>query len=335
MKKLMAILTAALLLLSFAACGKQPAADTTTTTTTAAPAEKTKINVCGIKGPTGVGFANLWKAQEDGTAQNDYTFSLVSVPADAGNRVVTGEADIAAVPTNLAAALYKKTGGKVQILAVNTLGVLHIMENGDTVKTIADLKGKTVYSTGEGANPEYILRYLLKANGLDPDKDVTLKFVAENDELATLMVSGKARIAMVPEPVATTIRVKNNTVRMALDVTAEWNKQDAGALMMGCVIVSREFAEKNPQAITAFLKEYETSLNTAKSDVDGTAALCEKYEIIPKAAVAKQAIPNCNLTFVAGEEMQKQITGYFKVLFDANPSSVGGTIPDDGFYYKK
>ena len=335
MKKLMAILTAALLLLSFAACGKQPAADTTTTTTTAAPAEKTKINVCGIKGPTGVGFANLWKAQEDGSAQNDYTFSLVSVPADAGNRVVTGEADIAAVPTNLAAALYKKTGGKVQILAVNTLGVLHIMENGDTVKTIADLKGKTVYSTGEGANPEYILRYLLKANGLDPDKDVTLKFVAENDELATLMVSGKARIAMVPEPVATTIRVKNNTVRMALDVTAEWNKQDAGALMMGCVIVSREFAEKNPQAITAFLKEYETSLNTAKSDVDGTAALCEKYVIIPKAAVAKQAIPNCNLTFVAGEEMQKQITGYFKVLFDANPSSVGGTIPDDGFYYKK
>ena len=335
MKKLMAILTVALLLLSFAARGKQPAADTTTTTTTAAPAEKTKINVCGIKGPTGVGFANLWKAQEDGTAQNDYTFSLVSVPADAGNRVVTGEADIAAVPTNLAAALYKKTGGKVQILAVNTLGVLHIMENGDTVKTIADLKGKTVYSTGEGANPEYILRYLLKANGLDPDKDVTLKFVAENDELATLMVSGKARIAMVPEPVATTIRVKNNTVRMALDVTAEWNKQDAGALMMGCVIVNREFAEKNPQAITAFLKEYETSLNTAKSDVDGTAALCEKYEIIPKAAVAKQAIPNCNLTFVAGEEMQKQITGYFKVLFDANPSSVGGTIPDDGFYYKK
>lgn len=323
MKKGIAVLLALMMLLSLAACG------------TAAPAEKVQVKVCGIKGPTGIGLANLWKSQEDGTAKNDYTFSLVSVPADAGNKVVTGEADIAAVPTNLASALYKKTGGAVKMLAVNTLGVLHIMEKGDTVRSVSDLKGKTIYSTGEGANPEYILRYLLTKNGLDPEKDVTLKFVAENDELAMLMMpKGEAQVALVPEPVVTTIRTKNADVRLALDVTEEWNKLDSGSLMMGCVIVNSAFAEAHPDAVKTFLKEYENSINGAKNAVEETANLCEKYEIIPKAAVAKQAIPNCNLTFVAGKEMQEKITGYFQVLFDAKPASIGGAMPDDAFYYK-
>lgn len=298
------------------------------------PAEKTAVRVVGIKGPTGIGLANLWDAQDTGNAKNDYTFSLVTVPSDAGSRLLAKDADIAAVPTNLAAALYKKSNGAIQMLAVNTLGVLHILENGETVNSVADLKGKTIYSTGAGANPEYILRHVLKENGIDPDKDVTLEFVTENEELAALMVSGKAKIAMVPEPVATTVLTKKAEVRRALDVTAEWNKLDDGALMMGCVIVRKEFAEQNPKAVAAFLKEYEASINTAKTDVDATATLCEKYEIIPKAAVAKKAIPNCNLTFVEGKDMKQQISGYFQVLFDANPAAIGNSMPDDAFYYE-
>lgn len=321
MKKVLAVVLAMVLIFGLCSgCNSQPAV-------------KTDVRVVGIKGPTGIGLAGLWEQQEQGTAKNNYTFSLVSVPSDAGSRLVAKEADIAAVPTNLAAALYKKTNGAIQMLAVNTLGVLHILENGDTVQSVEDLKGKTIYSTGAGANPEYILRHVLKENGIDPDKDVTLKFVTENEELATLMVNGTAKIAMVPEPVVTTIRVKNSAVRLALDMTKEWEKLDDGALMMGCVIVRKEFAEQNPSAVKNFLKEYESSIQNAISEVEKTAVLCEKFEIIPKAAVAKQAIPNCNLTYVAGKEMKEQISGYFDVLFAANPASIGGAMPDDGFFY--
>lgn len=334
MKKLLAMILALMLILTaFAGCKSVPEDGSATDTTTAAPVVKTDVRICGIKGPTGVGLANLWKSQDAGTTSNNYSFELVSVPQDAGARVTTGQADIAAVPTNLAAALYKKTNGNVQMLAVNTLGVLYVLENGDSVKSVADLKGKTIYSTGEGANPEYILRYVLKENGVDPDKDVTLKFVTENDELATLVATGEAKVALVPEPNVTTVCTKNADVRVALDMTAEWEKLDTGNLMMGCVIVRKEFAEKNPEAVATFLKEYEASINTAKSDVEGTATLCETYQIIPKAAIAKKAIPNCNLTFVAGADMQKQISGYFQVLFDANSSAIGGAMPDDAFYY--
>ncbi len=335
MKKLLALVLALLLVVTaFAGCSSAPQENfALSDNANATPAVKTAVRVCGIKGPTGVGLANLWKAQEAGTASNNYSFELVSVPQDAGTRVTSNQADIAAVPTNLAAALYKKTNGAVQMLAVNTLGVLYVLENGNTVQSVADLKGKTIYSTGEGANPEYILRHVLKENGIDPEKDVTLKFVTENEELATLVVNGTAKVALVPEPNVTTICTKNADVRVALNVTEEWDKLDAGTLMMGCVIVRKEFAEQNPDAVAAFLKDYEASINTAKSDVEGTATLCETYGIIPKAAVAKKAIPNCNLTFVAGADMQKKISGYFQVLFDANPAAIGGAMPDDAFYY--
>lgn len=242
--------------------------------------------------------------------------------------------DIAAAPTNLAAVLYNKTEGQVTMLAVNTLGVLHILENGDTIQTAADLKGKTIYSTGQGANPEYVLRHILQKNNIDPDKDVKIEFVQENEELAALMDSGKASVAMVPEPTATTVLAKNTSIRRALDMTAEWDKVADGKLMMGCVIVRNEFLKNQPDAVKTFMTEYEASIKAA-SDIEVTAALCETTGIIPKAAVAKQAIPGCNLTFVAGETMKTQINGYFAVLFAANPKSLGGKLPDDAFYYTK
>ena len=296
---------------------------------------KTKINVAVIKGPSGIGMVNLMEENSEGLAANDYNFSIVSSPEEIVNKISIGQADLATPPTNLAAALYKNTSGKVQMLAASTTGVLYIMENGETIKSVADLKGKTIYSTGQGANPEYILNYILSQNGIDPKKDVTIEFRTENDELATLLATGTARIALVPEPFVTTVMTKNPDIRVALDITEEWENASGGEsrLLMGCVIGRREFVDNNQEAVLEFLNEYKASIEKAISDVEGTAALCEKYGIIPKAAVAKAALPRCGLTYIDGQDMMEQIKGYFYVLFNANPKSVGGALPDEAFYY--
>ncbi len=340
-KQLVLTLTAAVLsAATLAGCANTPAASggesVQSTGSTTSAAAKTDINVFAIKGPTGVGMVHLMDAQDKGTASNNYHFTVVGSPEEVQAKIINNEADIAAVPTNLAAALFSKTNGNISLLAVNTLGVLYMMENGESIQSVADLKGKTIYSTGQGANPEYVLDYILTQNGLDPDKDVTIEFVEQNDELATLVATGKAEVAMVPEPNVTSIVAKNSDIRVALNMTEEWDKvtDDGSKLMMGCVIVRNAFAQEHPEAVDAFLAEYEASIQGAE-DIEATAALCETYGIIPKAAIAKQAIPRCNLTFVSGDAMMNQIKGYYDVLFAANPKSIGGKLPDDSFYYKK
>lgn len=297
--------------------------------------EKTTVNVFALKGPTGVGMVNLMQANDDKTAANDYQFRVVGSPDEITGKIASGEADIAAVPTNLAAVLYQKTAGKVQMLAVNTMGVLYMLENGNTISSVQDLKGKTIYTTGQGANPEYTLKYILEKNGLDPEKDVTIEFVAENDELAVLLANGTAQVAMVPEPSVTTVMMQNADLRVALDMTEEWDKvaDNGSKLLMGCVIARTDFVQQHPEAVEAFLEEYKASIEKCESDLEGSASLCEKYEIIPKAAVAQKALPNCNLTYIDGAAMKEQISGYFEVLMAANPQSVGGALPDDAFYY--
>jgi NitT/TauT family transport system substrate-binding protein len=314
------------LLLSIGAgCAPAPAAS---------PAAKATVRVAALKGPTGVGMVHLMQAQQDGSAANDYDVTISESPEDVAAKLASGDVDLAAVPTNLAAALYAKTSGGVQMLAVNTLGVMYVLENGDAVHSMADLKGKTIYATGQGSNPEYVLRFLLQANGLDPDRDVTIVFKAQHDELATLAVKGDATVALLPEPFVTTVTVKNPQVRVALDLTAEWTKAvtDGSRLMMGGVVARSDFVAKNPTTVASFLAEYRTSIEKATSDVDGTAALCEQFGIIASAAVAKQALPRLGLTFLTGEEMRTGLQGYFQVLYDASPKSVGGALPDSGFY---
>ena len=292
------------------------------------------VRITAIAGPTGVGMVNLMQNSADKKTTNTYTFDVVSDPTQAVAAITSGEADIAAVPTNLAATLYKKTEGKVRVLAVNTLGVLHILENGESIKSIKDLKGKTIYTDAKnkGANPEYILRYLLEQNGWKPDENVRIEFAADLD---AAMASGEAKIALVPEPKASTYMMQNKSIRRALNVTEEWNKvsDEDCALMMGCVIARADFVEKNPDAVALFLEDYMTSIQVAKSNVEATATLCETYKIIPKAAVARQALPNCGLTYVTGNLMKKQLSAYLKVMFDYDPTVVGGALPKDDFYY--
>lgn len=322
MKKVLTLTLAVLLIVTMAVgCAKQPA-------------DKTVVKIGAIQGPTGIGMVHLMEADKNGTATNDYDFTVSSVPQDIGNLLASGNLDIAAVPTNLAAALHQKSGGKVQLLAVNTLGVLYMLDNGNGIESIKDLKGKTIYSTGQGANPEYILRYVLSKNGIDPDKDVKIEFLAENTELVAKMVKGDITLAMVPEPNVSSITAQNQAVKVALSMNTEWEAVAAkgSKLMMGCVAVRKEFLENNKAAVDAFLAEYKASIEKT-ADADATAALCETYGIIPKAALAKKAIPNCQLTFVAGAEMKAQIADYYQVLFDANPKAIGGKLPDDAFYY--
>lgn len=325
MKKLLA-LTLAVLLLATMAVG----------CTTDEPAQKTTVRIGAIQGPTGIGMVHLMEADKNATAANEYEFTVSSVPQDIGTQLASGNLDIAAVPTNLAASLYQKTEGKVQLLAVNTLGVLYMLDNGNGITSIEDLKGKTIYSTGEGANPEYILRYVLEKNGIDPDKDVTIEFLAENTELVAKMVSGDIKLAMVPEPNVSSITAQNQNVKVALSMNTAWEAvaPQNSKLMMGCVAVRKEFAKTNKAAVEAFLTEYKASIEKT-SDVELTATLCENYGIIPKAALAKKAIPNCQLTFVTGADMKTQIADYYQVLFNANPKAIGGKLPDDAFYYAK
>ena len=325
MKRLIAILMVLVLVVGvFVGCGKEEKDER----------QGAEMRITAIAGPTGVGLVDLMQKSVDKETVNTYSFNVVSDPTQAVAAITNGTADIAAVPTNLASNLYKKTGGKVQVLAVNTLGVLHILEQGDTIKDVKQLRGKTIYTDvkNKGANPEYILRYLLEKNGMDPDKDVTIEFAADLD---AAVANGEAKIILAPEPKASTYLMQNKALRRALNVTEEWNKvsDEDCALMMGCVIARTDYINANPDAVALFLEDYMASINVAKTDVEKAATLCETYQIIPKAAVARQAIPNCGLVYVSGNLMKTRLSAYLQVLYDYSPAAIGGELPKDDFYY--
>lgn len=296
-------------------------------------AERPAVNLAMLSGPTGMGAAKLMADNTDGLTLNDYTVTVAAQPTDLTGKLTSGELDIAALPTNVAAALYNKTGGAIQMLALNTLGVLYILENGDSIQSIADLAGKTIYATGQGANPEYVLNYLLRENGLEPGTDVTIEWKATGEEVSALMLSGEAEVAMLPVPAATSVLMQNSDVRAAIDLNDAWTEAGAqGTMTMGCVVVRTEFAKENPQAVENFLKEYEESITYVSENPEEAAALVVEAGIVPKEPIAKAAIPQANLVCITGEDMLG-IQDYYRVLWDADPSSIGGAIPDDAFYY--
>lgn len=324
MKKLVSLLLVFVLVFAFASCGEK----------TPTP-QTVKANVFMISGPTGIGAVNLMSADEAGTAKGDYEFTVVAAPTEIVAKISNKEADIAAVATNMASTIYNKTNGGVTVLAVNTLGVLNVLTNGTEITSLADLKGKKVYTTGQGANPEYVIDYLLTKNGVNPDTDLDLQFKAEGTELVTVWATEPDAVIIAPQPVATSILNKYEGSKLTIDLTDEWEKVgDGSALMMGCVIVRNEFLSQNPDTVKLFLEEYEASIKKANEDVDGTAALCEKFGIVAKAALAKKAIPASNVCFVTGSEMKTKLSGYLAVLFAADKKAVGGKLPADDFYYE-
>lgn len=306
-----------------------PAEDQSATT------EKAPLNIMALSGPTGMGMVKLMDDSAAGVTLGEYNISLVGAADEITGKIINKEIDIAAVPCNLASVLYNKTEGQVQVAAINTLGVLYVLEKGDEIQSVADLKGKTIVSTGKGTTPEYVLNYLLEANGLDPQKDVTIEYKAEAAELAAALQSGTATIALAPQPFATTVMAKNAGVRVALDVTEEWEKAqgaDPKALVTGTIIVRKEVLENNKEAVDQFLAEYQASTAYINDNLTEGATLVEKYNIAP-AAIAEKAIPQCNIVYMDNDEMQKNIEAYLTILHAANPASVGGKLPDEQFYY--
>ncbi len=322
MKKCLAIfLCAALLLSVFTGCRAQTN-----------PSTERLPNLMVMSGPTGVGSAKLISDREAGEA----IVSSATVVADneeVKNALINGDADIAAVATNVAAALYHKTGGAVQVLAINTLGVLYILEKGDSIQNLSDLAGKTLYATGQGANPEYILNYLLEKSGVAPG-EVDIQWMTAQEVIAK-MTTEEAAICMLPVPAATTVMMKDPTIREAVSLTEVWGSVDESPLAQGCIVARTDYIRENPQAVEAFLAAYEQSLNymMAEENREAAAALVAQYGITANDKIAAKAIPSCNLTFITGSEMKSVLHAFYQVMYQANPASIGGTMPDDSFYY--
>ncbi|MBO7218289.1 MAG: ABC transporter substrate-binding protein [Clostridia bacterium] len=332
MKKLLSLLLTLIFILGISACASDNPVPEITESDLVTPAVETRI--LALKGPTGIGMAKMME-DESADINSAYTFTVAAQPTEAVAAVSGAKVDIAAVPTNLASTLYKKTEKGIKIIAINTLGSLYILEKGDTIKSFADLRGKTLYATGQGANPEYVLSYLLEKNGLKVGTDVKVEFKTEHAELASLMAAGECVLGMLPEPNVSSAMAQNPELRIALNLNEEWNKVSGedSRLTMGCVVVRNEFLEKHPEEVATFITKLEASIKYANEKAVDTGLLCEKYGIVPKAALAAKAIPNCNLTVIKGADMKKTIEGYFGVLHTANPASIGGAVPDEGFYY--
>ena len=248
--------------------------------------------------------------------------------------LVRGDLDIALIPANLASVLYNKTEGGLQVCAINTLGVLYVIENGDTVHSVADLAGKKIYSTGQGATPEYGLRYILAGNGLDPDKDVEIEFKSEAAEVASAMLSEEGAVAVLPQPFVTSVLMQNENARVALSLTDEWDAIGNGSAMItGVAVVRKAFAEENPEAVQAFLTEYAASTSYVNENPAEAAEWIVEMEIVGKAPIAEKAIPACNIVCITGEEMTTKLSGYLAALYEQDPTAVGGALPGDDFYY--
>lgn len=324
-KKILSLLLAAALLL-LPACGA----------TAKGMSAEGPVRIAGLKGPTTMGLVNLLDMEQQGSAALDYDLQLYGTADEIVPGLIKGELDMAAIPANLAAALYQKTKGGIQVMAVNTLGVLYVVEKGDTVHSMADLAGRTILSTGKGTTPEYLLRYLLEKNGLDPDKDVKIQYCSEATEVTAQMAAAqKDAIAVLPQPYVTAAGMKDPSLRVALDLTAEWDKVSDSQLVTGVTVVRTQYAQEHPDVVEVFLQEYAQSVRTANTDLDRTAALCEQQGVVAKAAIAKKALPACNIVCRTGDEMQKDVSAYLSVLCAADPAAVGGKLPDEGFYWKK
>lgn len=338
------ILGLGLALLMLAGCGKpavEPTAapePTPVVTETASPtpapsSTRQTVHFSALKGPSGVGAAKLISDSEAETTANHYVVTLAGDNSEVVAGLSNGSIDIAAVASNVAANLYQKTGGGVQVIAVSGLGVLYILENGDSVQSMADLEGQTIYATGQGANPEFVLNYLLSENGVEPENvDIRWKTA---DEITALMASGEAKLCMLPVPAATGVMMKNPDVREALDLSAEWDELNNGSRLTMTTLVARtEFAQEHPEAVAAFLKEYQSSVEYVNGDPMGAAALVAEYGITPNAKIAEAAIPKCALVCITGvNDIQAAVQGYYEVLWQADPQSIGGGMPDDGFYW--
>lgn len=322
--------------LALVACSND--AETNDATTGDATPEPVSVRAVALKGPTAMGLVKFMSETDAGElSDNDYSFSIVASTDEVSPLIAKEEVDIAAVPANLASVLYNKIEKGVRTIAINTLGVLYICEQGDSIQTVADLAGRTIYASGKGATPEYGLTYILEKNGLALGTDVMVEWKSEHSECVAALAEDATAVAMLPQPFVTTAQMSNDQIRVALDLTAEWEaiqQADGGdsAMITGVAVVRSAFADEHPEAVDAFLEHYASSVEYVNDNVADAAQLVGEYDIVA-AKVAEKAIPACNIVCVTGQDMADQLSGYLEVLFEQNPQAVGGAMPGDDFYY--
>lgn len=328
MKKLLIILMSAVLILNLTACGKSNNENNNVSGTT--------INIASMKGPTSIGLVKLYSDSDNDLTHNHYNYSVYGAADEITGGLIKGEIDVAAVPANLSSVLFNKTEGGIITAGINTLGVTYILTTDPNVNTLQDLKGKTIYATGQGTTPEYTLRHILSSNGIDPDKDVNIQYYKEGSEVVANASLADNAILMLPQPYATIAMNQMENCRNIIDLNKEWSKiSEDSNIVTGVIVVRKEFLENNREDFDKFLEEYGNSTEFANKNTEECAELLEKYDIF-KAAIALKAIPYCNVTLITGTAMKEQLIPYLQVLSDANPASVGGSIPDDtGFYINK
>ena len=365
LNKIFSALLALSLVLSLAACGKKEEAPVEkpaepvveqpaeTPAEPEAPAEEpVNMKVAAMTGPTGMGLVKLMALAgtpmaegtdmatiteaamlDSGSREEDYTFSLAGTADEISPLLIKGELDAACVPANLASVLYNKTEGEIVTLGINTLGVIYVVDKGESIQSLEDLKGKTVVSAGKGSVPEYAFRYVLSQNGIDPDKDLTIEWKSEQAECVAALASGAAEIAVMPQPYVTVAQGKVEGLRVALSLTEEWEKLDNGSAMLTGVVVARKsFVEENPAAIEAFLKDYAESVDWVNGNHAEAAQSIGNYGIVA-AAVAEKALPYCNIVCITGNEMKDMLMGYLAALAEQAPQAVGGALPGEDFCY--
>ena len=290
------------------------------------------LAVAALRGPTAMGLSKLMYDSENGISDgNDYEFVLEGAPDAIVPMIVRGDVDIAAIPGNLASVLYNRTSGGIEVIGINTLGVLYIVEHGDTVSSVDDLRGRTIYSAGKGSTPEYALQYVLASNGLEVGKDVYIEWKSEHAECVAALSADPDGVAMLPQPFATTAMMRDSSMRIALDLNDLWEEKTGHVLITGVTVARKDAILADPDAVSLFLDSYKASVDYVNGDVAGGAKIVGHYGIVPE-NVAVNAIPYCNIVLITGDEMKDSYSGYLDILYAQNPQSVGGKVPGDDFY---
>ncbi|MCL1809621.1 MAG: ABC transporter substrate-binding protein [Clostridiales bacterium] len=321
--RIIPIVLAAFLLMPFASCSGNRVSDESS------PFAPVKIAV--LNGPTGIGGVKLMDQPEK------YQVSVYQSPDEITGKIITGEVDVAAVPSNLAAVLYNKTEGQITNLGPIALGVLYIVQNtegvGDVISSISDLRGKSILVAAKGSTTEYILNKLLASSGLSPDSDVTIEWYSNHTEVNAALLANPGSVAMIPEPFVSVAVSKSEKVKTVLDLNAEWGRATGMELPMSSLIAQKSFAEGRPQDLEDLLSDYAASINYVNESPNAAGLIAEKG-FIPDAEIAEKAIPGCNL--VMFEDRQKGfavLKAYYEVLLEADPKSIGGSLPDEDFYH--
>lgn len=324
-RKLSLLLASIMLMTSLVACGQKPAQSQDS-------AKEPVAKVAALKGPTSMGMVKLIK-DEEANKEKSYDFVIANSVDEIAPKIVKGDVDIAALPANLASVIYNNTKGGIQTLSINTLGVLYIVSKDSSIKNPADLKGRTIYTSGKGASPEYVLNYILKSNKIDPAKDVNIVYKAEHTEALATFMKDPNGLAMLPEPFVSVAKTKSKDLNVAIDMTKEWDKiNDKASLVTGVLVAKKDFIKNNLDKVKDFLTKYRASIEYTNTNVEEAAKLIGEKKIVPS-QIAKLAIPKSNIKYIDGSQMKASMDKYLKVLFDANPKSVGGKMPGEDFYY--